>query len=309
MAQRMQLAQMQAAQEQANAAERLRYGYDSLSQARELALADDAARKEQQQMAVQQSAAKLLQDQAEMDALSQYRANQMKMDEGKLALDREKAYLPSVHWNNETGQVDQFDPRTNAVNTLRAGGQMPNSMVTTATRGKLEQQESDLLGAYDIAKRLKEKLDDPGPVAGAAGALRRGLNTVGGVFGLDDSNPADDAAVLANQFNARIIKALRSDSNIAEKERLRLENALPKPDEWTQGVGKVRARLAEHLQTSLNSVRDNAAKRGAPIPKPFMSKDEVFDAFKAGQITKDDVVQWKSNNIWDLLGELTAKPF
>jgi hypothetical protein len=307
MAQRMQLAQMQAAQEQASAAERLRYNYDSLGQARELAVADDMARKEHQQAVAQQSAAKLLQEKAEMDALSAYRANQTRVDEGKLALDREKAYMPREHWNNETGQVDQFDPRTNAVNVLRPGGPMANMKLTAGTRAKMEQQEASALGSYDVAKRLAEKLDAPGPVAGLGGLARRTVNDAIGMVGLDGSNPSDEAVILARQFNAKMIQGLKSDSNINKDERKELMDGLPDPSSIFQGAGKVRSRMAEYLQTSLNSVRANAAERGSEIPLPFMTKEEVMESFKAGKITKEDVVKYKSDNILDFFDRMMQK--
>lgn len=298
MAMQAELAAQRDRQNAQEASERLRYNRDSLEQARDLALRDDAAKANALKSSENRSAAELLLKAHDSDALSLYRSGVLKNQADKLS-------APQTHYNDRTGEVSQLDPTTNALSILRQQG--PMNMVTTATRGKMEQQEGDLMGAYDIAKRLNQKLDAPGPITGAAGLLRRGANMGLGTVGFDDSNPSDEAMVLANQFNAKMVRALRSDSNISKDERNQLMAGLPDPSKWFQGTGKVRGRLSEYLQTSLDSVRENASKRGAQIPAQFMSKDEVLDAFKAGKLTKDDVVKWKSNNIWDLLNDLNLK--
>lgn len=73
MALRERLAEEENARQQQSAAQMLQYHYDSLAQGKELALKDDEYRKTHDERAMQQSAAKLLQDKAEADALAQYR--------------------------------------------------------------------------------------------------------------------------------------------------------------------------------------------------------------------------------------------
>lgn len=91
MALRERLAEEENARQTQSAAERLLHNRDALSQARELALRDDAARSEQHQFLREQSAAELLRHRASDDALAQYRAANVKNDADKIAFDKLKA--------------------------------------------------------------------------------------------------------------------------------------------------------------------------------------------------------------------------
>lgn len=103
MAQRMQLAQMEAAQQEASAAERLRYNYDSLMQARELALKDDEYRKAHDAQVIEQNAAKLLQDKSEADALSKYREGQLKIGSERNDIQKNKGTAFTQKFHNVGG--------------------------------------------------------------------------------------------------------------------------------------------------------------------------------------------------------------
>lgn len=115
MAQRMQLAEMENARQEASAAEQLMYHRDALAQARDLALRDDDYRTahDERAMAQQasQQAAQLLQKQSEADALSRYRQGQLKIgaDRNDIQKNRGTAFTPKFHNVAGVGVVE-YEP-------------------------------------------------------------------------------------------------------------------------------------------------------------------------------------------------------
>lgn len=95
MALRARLAEEENARQEQSAANLLAYHYDALNQARENSTRDDTYREKHDDLLLKQSAAKLLQDKAEGDALEAYRTGELKnsAERNAIAKAREEARL------------------------------------------------------------------------------------------------------------------------------------------------------------------------------------------------------------------------
>jgi hypothetical protein len=204
--------------------------------------------------------------------------------------------------------VSVTDPNTGKPITVLKTG--PNSAkevstgLTTATKTKLEQQGIEGDRAVRAARRLAPLINEN--TTGIRGAFSRAVQEAG----LAQLAPwlkigeATEAASVSREFQAALVRELRSDSNIAEKEVGRILSGLPDVTDWSQSAQQAKVKLASKLEGVGQTSRANAPKLGNPITPRWLYPEEIYEMARKGEITSDKADEMLEDNAWILIQSL-----
>jgi hypothetical protein len=241
-------------------------------------------------------------DRFALDATVQ--ASQMQNREDRFALDATKAAtdlqtaqermdLEREKMQNQTGQViETFNPDGTVATRFTQGGRGaakdPNAP-TTGTRTNLEGKMMGGREALAAGQRLKQ-LVTPDTV-GVKGAFNRFVAEWGGqIPGLAESiakNPKmEDAEKYVSamlRYQSHVVKAMRTDPQISNAERLKWEGAGP-TIRLSDSVKTAGDRLQETQTAIVDSLRRSALELGRPIPPEGMYPSELLQQYEGGRM-------------------------
>ncbi len=176
--------------------------------------------------------------------------------------------------------------------------------LTTATKAGLEQTEIGSENLVDIGRKLLPLINDD--TVGVKGELTRAANRFGLTMimpSLDNPDVAE-ADSMGRQFTSRVIRTLRSDSNINEREVRSLETAAD-AIHWTTPRDAKR-RVSVFLRDAADVARRAAAKQGKPAAPVFQSYDDIRKEVVAGRLTPAEGAE-RYTNTADSLADLARK--
>jgi hypothetical protein len=231
------------------------------------------------------SKAKMDQQRFELDATKAAADLQVKQD--TLALNREKMEM-------DTGQViETFNPDGSVATRFTQGSRKsdvkdPNAP-TTGTRTNLEGKMMGGREALAAGQRLKQ-LVTPDTV-GVKGAFNRFVAEWGGqIPGLAESiakNPKmEDAEKYVSamlRYQSHVVKAMRTDPQISNAERLKWEGA-GLTIRLSDSVKTAGDRLQETQTAIVDSLRRSALELGRPIPPEGMYPSELLQQYEGGRM-------------------------
>lgn len=185
--------------------------------------------------------------------------------------------------SNQT--IETFGPEGQLLNriTTGKGGATGTPELTTAVKSDLQKRIIGFEKANSMSKRLLETL---GPLdVGLAGwgqqvVVNEGLAQF---FPGLASQSTTDARALLGTFNETMIKTLKADSQVNQKEEQRILAVLPKPgpnESLPSATSKIiRAMREIHSMSSVD-----ARKLGQPEPTFPLSAEEIKNLYKTGKL-------------------------
>lgn len=177
--------------------------------------------------------------------------------------------------------------------------------ITTPVRTMLEKQQAEVGKVFALGKQLAPLLTPEN--VGVKGMATRAFEGVAAqlVPGFKIGKSTDTVAT-AKEFQAALIKGLKSDSNIAEPERKTLEVAFPTPQNWFEGAPQSKAKLATALHNWGTLSRNNAGILGKPIMPQWLTRDEIRTQLANQQIDEETADRLMEDNGWALIDALRA---
>lgn len=177
--------------------------------------------------------------------------------------------------------------------------------ITTPVRTMLEKQQAEVGKVFALGKQLAPLLTPEN--VGVKGMATRAFEGVAAqlVPGFKIGKATDTVAT-AKEFQAALIKGLKSDSNIAEPERKTLEVAFPTPQNWFEGAPQSKAKLATALHNWGTLSRNNAGILGKPIMPQWLTRDEIRTQLANQQIDEETADRLMEDNGWALIDALRA---
>jgi hypothetical protein len=112
---------------------------------------------------------------------------------------------------------------------------------------------------------------------------------------------------VARNFNARLVKTLRSDGNIGVKELDSILAGMPSPENMISSVQESKIKLAAQLEMAAMKSRASANTLGRPITPFFLKVDEIEQMIQSGQLTAEEAAKLWSNNAWNLIGTIRSQ--
>jgi hypothetical protein len=183
-----------------------------------------------------------------------------------------------------------------------------------ATKTLLEQQSIGAENVVNLGRRLLPLLNDEnvGPegwfkrrvierIPGAKAALSPFIN-------LDNTTDAVAAETLGRQFLGQVFKAVRSDSNINEKEYAQIVQAAPTPEAFFTKPSSEKRKLREFLISARDTARTNARRTGKPLSNFFLSTSELEARIEAGDLTAPQAADIYNQSAAALLDAIEANP-
>lgn len=179
--------------------------------------------------------------------------------------------------------------------------------LTTSTKGKNEQQMQDTESVFYFGKKLLPLLTSEN--VGVRGAISRNLieNGAGMLFPWMKIGEATETLSVAKEFNAALIKTLRSDGNIAEAERKSIEGALPSAEQLLKSPQAAKIQLATQLERAGTLSRVSAQRLGKPVAPFFMTWDELRKLVADGKISFEESKRLWDNNAWKMIDSIKAE--
>lgn len=181
--------------------------------------------------------------------------------------------------------VEAFGPEGQVISriTTGKGGQTAAPGMTTAVQTDLQKRIIGFEKANSMSKRLLETLS---PLdVGIAGWGQQVIVSEGlaQFFPGVASQSTTDARALLGTFNETMIKTLKADSQVNQKEEQRILSVLPKPgpnESFPSAIAKIiRAMREIHSMSSVD-----AKKLGQPAPTFPLSAEEIKALYKAGKL-------------------------
>ncbi len=180
------------------------------------------------------------------------------------------------------------------------------TQISQPVRTALEKQQVEVGKVFALGKQLAPLLTPDN--VGVRGMANRAFEGVAAqlVPGFKISKATDTVAV-AKEFQAALIKGLKSDFNIAEPERKTLEVAFPTPQNWFEGAPQSKSKLATSLENWGTISRSNAQALGKPITPQWLTRDEIRQKLGAKEIDLETANNLMEDNGWALIESLRAE--
>lgn len=143
---------------------------------------------------------------------------------------------------------------------------------------------------------------------GVRGAISRLKgDTLGQVFPNMKASESSEMLSVARNFNAKLVKTLRSDGNIGVKELESILAGMPSPEDWISSVPESKIKLAAQLEMAAMKSRSSANTLGRPITPYFMKMEEIEQMIQSGQMTAEEAAKLWQNNAWNLIGTIRSQ--
>ena len=197
--------------------------------------------------------------------------------------------------NSQTGEV-----------SIRRGGMTQKAGLTQTVQTQLQQQMIQGESVFEKAQMLLPKLN-PGTVGVRGFANRVIVDSVIAQFTGQKIGEAIEADALAMQFQAPIVKLLRSDSNITKDERESIVSTLPQPKDWIGSSQGAKLKLSVALESAARASRSGAKMLGKPIPIHYLLPEEIKAMLDSGQITADQARSIASENAWLTIAKIKSE--
>lgn len=175
--------------------------------------------------------------------------------------------------------------------------------LTTPVRTSLQKQDIETGKVFSLGQQLAPLLTPEN--VGVRGMATRAFEGVASQILPDFKiGKSSDTVTVAKEYQAALVRGLKSDSNIAESERQTLSSAMPDPASWYKGAPQAKAALATTLEQWGTLSRNNASVRGKPVTSQWMLPEEIHKAFLAGKISETDANALMEGNGWRLIDSL-----
>jgi hypothetical protein len=159
---------------------------------------------------------------------------------------------------------------------------------------------------FEVGQKFVELLKPEN--VGVRGALSRLKgDTLGQVFPNMKASESSEMLSVARNFNARLVKTLRSDGNIGVKELDSILAGMPSPENMISSVQESKIKLAAQLEMAAMKSRASANTLGRPITPFFLKVDEIEQMIQSGQLTAEEAAKLWSNNAWNLIGTIRSQ--
>jgi len=169
-----------------------------------------------------------------------------------------------------------------------------------AERTKLIEEQMKGEDAFRIGRQLAELLPEN---SGVQGWWKKALvpTHMDKALGVENATDAYAADTLATVFANGIVKAIRTDSNIAEAERKTLASAVPSAERFQIDPRGELRRLETIIQTVAQKSRMGAQRMGTPINPVFLTPEEIKAQRDNGQISSEQAAAMLENSAAALL--------
>lgn len=202
-----------------------------------------------------------------------------------------------------TGEtIESFGPGGEIISRITRGGagKAPESpgALTVATRTK---RQADLSGYADFAETLAYiNKNKNASDFGVAGQFKEAYARIAGQLGMEVPKGTVSTRAAVTTLRAALVKALRSDSNIAEAERKVLEKSIPSTSDITESFATATDKLNEAARNIFGRSRRAAEELGVPVPAWLIKPDELREQFRNGRYGDPTSQAAKDNFIRDL---------
>lgn len=185
-------------------------------------------------------------------------------------------------------QVETFTDENGhqQIRMVQGGKVVDSAAPTVGTKTDVQKQA---LAAENAVRRGAELMANLGPESvGVRGTfndlvINRGLAQM---FPEAAKEGVSGGRSLITAFNEQMIKSIKADSQLNQKEREHLESALPKLS-VDESFPNAKKKISTFIEESRKTARSNAERLKMPIPDWTLSKDEIAKKFKSGEITQE----------------------
>ena len=184
------------------------------------------------------------------------------------------------------------------ISILQTGPNSFSRVTPSPAQNEVEKTEVTSANIFEKGRQLLPLINDR--TTGIRGGLQRALRDsgIGLVFPSYVDPQVSEADAVAREFAADLVRGMRSDSNINEKEQQGLAseaNTLRWVDEKT---GKTR--LATFVKGAASKAREASLRLGRPINEKYLTWEELLQRaeakIEAGEMTKEQAVEWTKRN-------------
>lgn len=173
-------------------------------------------------------------------------------------------------------------------------------------RSQMTEQIHAANKTFEIGRRILPLLTPEN--VGARGVFARKVQEagLGQLFPEMKTGSASELLSLVTNFRSSIVKAIKSDGNIAEPERESILEGVPTPEKFLSSVQDSKVKLATQLEIAGITSRAAANAKGVPITPFWLKPNEIKQLVDSGQRTEDEGIAMLEGSAWALINSIRA---
>lgn len=160
--------------------------------------------------------------------------------------------------------------------------------------------------AFEMGRRILPLLTPEN--VGARGMFARKIQEagMGQLFPEMKTGSASELLTFITNFRSSIVKAVKSDGNIAEAERESILEGIPAPEKFLSSVQDSKVKLAAQLEIAGITSRSAANAKGVAITPFWLKPHEIKQLVESGQRTEDEGIAMLEGSAWALINAIRA---